>query len=349
MKNTIDEKTINQLVSKLVYLFEPGKLNINLPNFEYKAGSWVHDNHHSITVVKDFSELKEPKSKPDWPYLLGIYKIETARNEGKLIIFPDAIKDESKRYADNKSIIVENGKKVGDLRNTHDSWGGGARPNGLFESDAFNYIEILCKIELILLDIIHNRLRPWKSEFYSINNIDYIDILVMQITKDVIKGYDELVDCFTWLNINDVTQSEFLFNTPINFIENIAGSDEQEWSIINKLDIFINCFPIDEKTNAETWKAFFIRTKEITEDSLMKLVNDRQGLDRQVDDRPVDDRKYDDRKVDDRKDDPIGAGWEIINDYLTKPENKHKCEIWIRNIRYGRCLPYTFKWWKTWN
>jgi hypothetical protein len=326
MKTTVDKTTMFKLLENLTKMFEPDISNVTLPSFENKVGLWFHDNHHTITVVRDDNELKFPTSKPDWPNLLGIYKIETTNEEGKLILFSDAIKEKGKKYSDKKSKHFVNGERI-DLNDTHDSWGGNAKPNGLSESDAFIYIEILCKIELILLNIIHNRLGVWKSDFYSEKNIEYLDILVMQLTKEVIKDYDELVDCFTWLNINMVNDSEFILNTPVPFVKNISGIDdkEEEWLCIYALDIFINCFPIEDKNHAETWTAFFDRTKENAEENLMKQVNHR-------------------------KQDDNGVGWEIINDYLTSPENKSKCEKYLLHMRYGiGPKQYKRKWWKTWN
>jgi hypothetical protein len=147
----------------------------------------------------------------------------------------------------------------------------------------------------------------------------------MQITKDVIKEYDELVECFKYLNINMLNDSKFVFDSPEPFIKNITGISEQEWSLINNLDIFINCFPIEEKKVNETWKEFLIKTKENAEVSLMKLVNDRKA-------------------------DVCGAGWELISDYLTESANQSKCKNKLQNMKFGiGPKPYKLKWWKTWN
>lgn len=299
MKTTIDKTTMFKLFGNLTKMFEPDISNFTLPEFENKEGHWVHDNQHSITVVKDDNELKLHTSKPDWPKLLGIYKIEASNEGGKLILFPDAIKEESKRYSDKKSI-----QEGADSRGSHDSWGGDAKPNGLFESDSFIYVEILCKIELILLNIIHNRFGVWESDFYSEKNIVKIDILVMQLTKEVIKDYDELVDCFEWLNINWINDSEFVFNTPVTFVKNISGIKEQEWTIINSLDIFINCFPIKDKISTETWESFLNRTSRDAQDCFVERAN------------------------------KLEHGWKMIINYIT-PENRIKYRGSIHGQEFG--------------
>ena len=156
--------------------------DIIFPDFEVKEGIWVHKNQHAITVVRDNNELLEPTLEH---FLLGVYNLDDEIKEGKFILFDDAIREVSKRYAYHKSLFIKNGKIIGDLRNTR----GAAltsEPTGLFETDAFEFIKIICKIELTLLDIIHCRLGEWQSKFYSDKNIRFIDFLVMQLTKIII-------------------------------------------------------------------------------------------------------------------------------------------------------------------
>jgi hypothetical protein len=301
MKNTIDETTMNQLVSELATIFESGIANIPLPHFENKDGLFFHENQHSITVVKADNELKAPKFEES--LLLGIYKIDKTNEEGKCYLFHDEIKSKSKLYSDFRSIHYINGERV-DFRDTHDSWSGGANPNGLSENDAFSYIEMLCKIELAILNAIHCRFGVWKSAFYIDINIHYVDILVMQLTKDTIKEYYELVDCFEWLNINGVNKTEFQFDKPIPFIKNISGINEQEWSLINSLGIFINCFPVEDKIYTETWREFLDRKSKYIQESLIETAKEN------------------------------GSGWGVIKEFLTQ-ENKDKNKGRISGEIYG--------------
>jgi len=238
------------------------------PDFVVKKGIWVHNNQHAITVIRDNNELLEPTLEH---FLLGVYKLDDEIKEGKFILFDDAIREVSKRYADHKSLFIKNGKIIGDLRNTRGA-AITAEPTGLFETDAFEYIKIICKIELTLLDIIHCRFGEWQSKFYSDKNIRFIDFLVMQLTKIIIDDDSKLVDCFEWLNINGVSDTEFSFKTPVPFVEKISGITEQEWSLINHFYIYL----INE-IDSETWEAFFGRIKEIQQDSLIELEKKHGG------------------------------------------------------------------------
>ncbi len=240
------------------------------PDFVVKKGIWVHNNQHAITVIRDSNELLEPTLEH---FLLGVYKLDDEIKEGKFILFDDAIREVSKRYADHKSIIIKNGKIIGDLRNTRGD-AITAAPTRVFETDAFEYIKIICEIELTLLDIIHSRFGEWQSKFYSDKNIRFIDSLVMQLTKIIIADDSKLVDCFEWLNINGVTDTEFNFTTPVPFVEKISGITEQEWPLINQLGIYLKCFPIETKIETETWEVFFNRVKDIVQKCLIDLAKE---------------------------------------------------------------------------
>lgn len=320
MKIAVDNATMTKIIGNLMKMFEPDISNNGIPEFEYKEGLWVHNNRHSVTVVQDEKEL-ELITMRDIPYILGMYKIDSAKEEGKQYLFLDAIKFMSKKYANEELIPWGNGKRSG-LRNTSGN-AITAEPTGVVESDAYNYLEILCKIELILLNIIHCRFGAWESKFYSDNNIDYIDILVMQLTREVITEYRDLVLIFEWLNINYVKDSAFLFNTPVTFIKNISGINEQEWAEINNLDVFINCFPIEDKTNTETWEGFLNRTCKDIQDCLIEQV------------------------IDQMKNKEHGSGWGIIYKYLTQ-ENQAKNKMRIIDEKFFE-YKYDHKWWKTWN
>lgn len=306
-------KTIETYIDNLKKVLEVGTLS--LPDFENRGGLWVHNNQHTITVIKEENEIEEfdARKRPDWSILLGVLKLNSLKiNE--YYLFNDEIKNRSKRYSDHESIIIENGRIIGDLRKTMGE-AITAKPTGLFEDDAFNYIEILCKIELTIIHVIYNNYGKWGGEFYSPDNIHFIDLLVCQLTEEVIKEDIELIKCFKWLMINGVKSNSFRFKEPIPYIKNVISTKE-EWKLLNQLDIFINCFPIHDKDLKETWEEFFNRLKDTIQDTLVNSVKDHK------------------------------SGWEIIEDYLTE-ENKKKYRGSITGRKFGLNPTYRQKWWKT--
>ena len=304
-------KTIQTYIDNLKKVL--GVETISLPDFKNREGLWVHNNQHSITVIKEENEIESPKL--DYPLLLGVAKVNSLE-ENEYWLFNDAIKSQSKRYSDHKSIIIKDGRIIGDLRKTMGE-AITAKPTGLLEYDAFNYIEILCKIELTIINIIYTNYGKWASKFYSLDNIHFIDLIICQLTKEVINNDSQLIECFDWLKINHVTTKSFRFNEPISYIKNIPGTKTDEWKLLNQLDIFINCFPIQDKDTDETWETFFSRLKDNIQDTLINSVKEHQ------------------------------SGWEIIKDYLTE-ENKKRYNGSINAIKYGLNDAYTQKWWKTW-
>jgi hypothetical protein len=292
-------KTIENYVNKIKNVLNVD--SISLPDFKNKSGLRVHKNQHSITVIHHENEIEEHKYD-DTP-LLGIFRIDLLEEESWL--FVDAIKTISKNYSKEKSRLETMGQAIT------------AKPTGLLENDAFNYIEILCKIDLTLLSMIYTKYGKWISDFYSTDNIDFIDILVCQLTKEVIKDDTELIECFEWLKINNVETKKFFFKEPISLIKNFPNTGTVEFELLDRLDIFINYFPIENKNLIEPWNAFFSRVEGQIQDTLINAVKE------------------------------YGSGWEIIEDYLTE-ENKVRWRNKITSVRYGLAESYKRKWWKIW-
>jgi len=197
-----------------------------LPYFVNKKGLYVYKKNQSITVKNKYNEIGEP------PPLLGLYQQVTSKIP---YLFPDALQITGKEYADRKSIIHLGGESF-DLRKTMGN-AMTAETKGLFEEDAINRIEIICKIKLMLYYFTHCEFGKWKTEYYSKINSHYIDMLVNQLTKQVIEGDEELIDCFNWLFNNNVKPANFSFENPVYIIKNIPNTNEKEWEQLIKVSL----------------------------------------------------------------------------------------------------------------
>lgn len=307
-------KSFEQVLENINKMF--GKVNIPNTNFDYMNGIWFHENNRRVTVISDISELDA--NNIDQVPLLGVYD----QTNNQLIIFPDAINEISNRYSDYKSLHIENGKVISDSRNTNGA-AINAERTGLWPDQAFNQVELIVKIYILLLKIIHNNYGKWISAFYSDKNKHFIDLLVYQLLKRIIQDDQELRDCFEWLNMRPVKldspeKESFNIISPIEFIMNSAATTEEEWVILSSLDIFINCFPINKKKVNISWTEFLDKTISESQSELITLVKNH------------------------------GSGWEVIDKYLDE-NNKIKFKSVLTSIRFGLNDSYKNKWWYLWN
>lgn len=234
--------------------------------FTYLQGRFSHESDKNITVVEDNDELKTHGD----PNLLAAYF-----RDSSLMLFPDMIRTASKSYSDFYSIIIEKGKIIADTRNTMGN-AGTAEPTGLSQDEAYELIELVCKIELIIYRLIHICFGKWKSVYSSKNNRNVINRLVLQLTQKITNSEKDLNACFDWLNIS-YSHELFSYKKPLAFAKQLSVTSEEEWGIINALDEFINAFPLEMKDLTEDWTSFLDRVKESAQDDLIGLAKENKG------------------------------------------------------------------------
>jgi hypothetical protein len=290
-------KILSNYFDKLGFILNT--TSISIPDFVSKEGLWKHN--HSIIVIYEDKEIEVPEF--DFNSILGVFKISINNDAKEFRVFDDAIKSLSKRYSTEASLININ-DELFDSRNTTGA-AITAEPTGLLEIDAFNFIQIICKIKLIIFDIIYCRYGKWQSKFYSADNIDFIDLLANNLTKESIKNDQELIACFEWMqNKNIIHSNDFDFDDPISFIINMPGTQPDEWQRIRQLGVFFNCFPTEKKLTSESWDIFWDRYKNEVQDSFINLA----------------------KKIQD--------GWETIGKYLNE-ETKMKYRGRINATKFG--------------
>lgn len=260
------------------YLDELGSIlkvaSITIPDFVSKEGLWKHQNNQSITVIYEDKEIEIPEF--DFNPILGVFKISINNDAKEFRIFDDAIKSLSERYSTEASLIHING----DFFDSRNTMGAAitAEPTGLLEKDAFNFIQLICKIKLIIFDIIYCRYGKWQNKFYSDDNIDFIDLLANNLTNECIKNDEELIACFEWMQKRNIINSiNFDFDDSISFIINMPSTQPEEWQKIRQLGVFFNCFPAEKKLTSESWEAFWDRYKNDVQDSLINIAKKTKG------------------------------------------------------------------------
>lgn len=263
-----------------------GVQSIPSSEFEYKENKWFHENR-SITVIHNEADIRRIPKGDERP-LLGALHASPSEKEGECWLFPEAISDLGKLYSDEESLFIENGIVIGDLRKTMGD-AITAKSTGLFPEEATRRIEMICKIQLTVLRTMYGGFGKWISQFYSNDNKDFIDILVRQFTKEVIKEDVELQHCFEWMKKNNMlhpNQNESpSFLDPISCVKNLCTTTEYEFKTILTLEKghktefvnFMNSFILSAKKTNETWKDFFTLHKKPAQESIinfMKTIGD---------------------------------------------------------------------------
>ncbi|MFN4914907.1 MAG: hypothetical protein ACK5FT_06280 [Sphingomonadales bacterium] len=233
--------------------------------FTYLQGRFSHESNKNITVVEDNDALKTHGD----PNLLAAYF-----KDSSLVLFPDMIRTASKSYSDFYSIIIEKGKIIADTRNTMGN-AGTADPTGLSQDEAYELIELVCKIELTIYKLLHIRFGKWKSVYSSKNNRNVINRLVLQLTQKITNSEKDLNACFDWIN-ESYSHALFSYKKPLAFAKQLSVTSEEEWGIINALDEFINAFPLEMKDLTEDWTSFLDRVKESAQDDLIGLAKENK-------------------------------------------------------------------------
>jgi hypothetical protein len=260
-----------------------GVQSIPSSEFEYKENKWFHENR-SITVIHNEADIRRIPEGDERP-LLGAFHASPSEKEGECWLFPEAISDLGKLYSDEESLFIENGIVIGDLRKTMGD-AITAKSTGLFPEEATRRIEMICKIQLTVLRTMYGGFGKWISQFYSNDNKDFIDILVRQFTKEVIKEDVELQHCFEWmkkkynkLHPNQNESPSFL--DPISCLKNLCTTTEDEFKTILTLEKgpktefvnFMNSFILSAKKTNESWKDFFNLFKELAQESIINFIN----------------------------------------------------------------------------
>jgi|GEM_PF-6644937 hypothetical protein len=249
-----------------------GVQSIPSSEFEYKENKWFHENR-SITVIHNEADIRRIPKGDERP-LLGAFHASPSEKEGECWLFPEAISDLGNSYSKKESPL---GKTMGEAIT--------AKSTGLFPEEATRRIEMICKIQLTILKTMYGGFGKWISQFYSNHNKDFIDILVRQFTKEVIKEDVELQHCFEWMKKKynklhpNQNESPSLLD-PISCVKHLCTTSENEFKEVLKLEYkdndnfirFINCFPITDKMVGENWSAFFKRSEENAQQNLIDLI-----------------------------------------------------------------------------
>jgi hypothetical protein len=232
---------VDALIANLLNSFKAKgwKYENNLPEFIYNREIKFHTSRKTLTVIFDDNELLD-KNNSDFP-LLGVYKIFSNEKPGVFVLFEETIKRKAERYANEQSIVVANGKTIGDLRNTMGNAMSGT-PAGILESDAIEYVSTISKIYLTCFWIVHwmkdSKDEQWLDRFYyEVDEKNYIDNLAYWLTLETITENEKLLECFKYLNIIQPSIN-INCNTDIEKIIQILRNIKTKASLKDKICLF---------------------------------------------------------------------------------------------------------------
>jgi hypothetical protein len=308
-------------MTKTHQLFDDVKKFLNLtclknPDFIYKAGFWVDDQHHDIAVIPEIGviEVRNP-SNIDEVLLLGAY---CTNQPNQLTIFIDEVQSRAERYANAQSIFYLNGKRI-DAR-TDLTHGFDGKPNGLKVKDARDRILSICIIDLSIRFLLQNAMGNWSIGFYNKSNKHHLDLIIHQLTKKYIEDKPDLSNCFDWLHINSVSSSKFEFNIPLILAKVISESSDSDWDLIYGLDSLIDFFDLHNKVHSQELENFIQNKVTSNEEEFFKRITKHSV-------------------------DPL------IAKKLLNESNKTKYKTRKSGINFGLTEepPKGLGWWKTWS
>jgi hypothetical protein len=252
-------------------------LKINLcfqPTFREMSGEWTYLSSditkRQLAVITDKNELVQSGSD-DLP-LLGIY----AHTKNEMILFPDVIKKTANEYSDNKSLVVENGRVIGDLRKTMGNALTGA-PNGMHYDEAYLIVSTVCRIKLIIYTAMHSCFGEWESPFYNYNNRIFINDIADDLTKIIVGRDKKLAEFYELLLDHDKQDRKFEeFVKPIDWAKNLPAFKDNEWENISKMKDYLNNLPIDEKNTNQTWDVFLKTRQELLISQAKSIPTDKK-------------------------------------------------------------------------